>query len=112
MDLRNVTDAELEALWDALDQTEMAIVPALAALAAKQPGLSAFAQHATAEIKRGVHDAARTAAHEETKRRFLLSRVRRARRRYLDLTGDSENEQEQQDEQGADAEDNKRARVE
>lgn len=101
--IRTITDDELEALWSVIDQTDVALIPALNKLSTIQPNLSRFIQAAVVDMKRGAHDAARMAAFEETKRRFFLSR-----RKCLDLTAETDSE----DEKAGEESDAKRARVE
>ena len=71
VDLTNLHGEHMVALWAALDQQEVALVPALRALALTNEVYDPFLQYAIASSKGGQFDAPRLALFEETKRRYL-----------------------------------------
>jgi hypothetical protein len=72
LNLTTLADAQLATLWGLLDQQEVALLPALEALALKEPlWASAVWQNARDAARAGNFDALRWSLSDETKRRFL-----------------------------------------
>jgi hypothetical protein len=70
-----LTHADFVALWETLDQTEVAQVPALRGLAERLPMFRPWVEKMVIAMKNGQFDKARAEAYEETKRAFLSSCV-------------------------------------
>jgi hypothetical protein len=72
LNLTPLADAQLATLWGLYDQQDMALLPALEALASKEAlWASAVWQWSKDAARMGNYDGLRNSLTEETKRRFL-----------------------------------------